>query len=122
MPDYDPTSIPILDDVIENKATGSAVSKNIEAESRQAEDEANIIESALLDYNKDDKKPVIDVKPGEPDPQITEQLISLESIADDIVKQLMPNLEQHLRHLVKQALEKKLPDEIIKSVTTKLDD
>ncbi len=41
--------------------------------------------------------------------------IALAPLVDDIVKQLMPELEQQLRFLVRQALHDKLPEEIIKN-------
>ena len=37
--------------------------------------------------------------------------ISLDEIVDDVVEQLIPDLEQQLRLLVRQALEEKLPEE-----------
>lgn len=45
--------------------------------------------------------------------------IALESIVDDIVKQLLPELEQQLRLVVQQALEDKLPDDILEQLTIK---
>jgi hypothetical protein len=44
---------------------------------------------------------------------------TLESVVDDIVKQLIPDLEQQLRFLVQQALEDRLPDTILDQLTTK---
>jgi hypothetical protein len=87
--------------------------QNISAEKSGNEydaDETNVIESALPDYNadKEDDSPVID-----------SQLIK--SIVDDITKQLMPDLEQHLRFLLQQALEDKLTDEVIEQINTKND-
>lgn len=42
---------------------------------------------------------------------------ALESIVDDIVKQLLPDLEQQLRFLVQQALEDRLSDEALQQIT-----
>ena len=44
---------------------------------------------------------------------------SLESVVDDIVKQLIPDLEQQLRFLVQQALEDRLPDAILAQLMSK---
>ncbi len=176
MPDYDPKSIPILDDVIEKEITDTTsdkagvtnneneVSDTIDTESGQAENnpdlfsegsielvteysgEAFIIETAepqtaitddiideehsddieytLTDYNTDNENnndsPVIDVPSIKSSQQITAP-VSLESMVDDIVKQLMPDLEQHLRYLVQQTLEDKLTDEVVNQLTTKND-
>lgn len=115
-------------------------------------DEAEPVESALIDYHaEEDDDVVIDIphKPeSEPEiepaietaikPVITEiietgtktdiesdtghsdestQTLSLETIADtianDVIQQLMPELEQRLRILVAQALHEKLPAKII---------
>ena len=49
--------------------------------------------------------------------QATQSTIALDDVVDDvvndIVSQLLPDLQQQLRHLVKQALEDRLPAEII---------
>lgn len=42
----------------------------------------------------------------------------IEEITDDIVRQLLPDLEQQLRFLVQQALEDRLPDELVKQLNT----
>ncbi len=91
-----------------------------------AEDEIDGIESALINYNIADEEnatpstidpPVIeepchttDKQTVEAEPQTT---LSIQSVTDDIVKQLMPRLEQQLRVLLEQALKEKLPKEII---------
>jgi hypothetical protein len=48
--------------------------------------------------------------------------LALEPIIESVVKQMMPDLEQQLRFLIQQALEKKLPSEIIKSTSIETDD
>jgi len=50
------------------------------------------------------------------------QAVTLSTIVDDVVKQLMPDLEQQLRHLVQQALEEKLPQEISERFSDKKPD
>ena len=94
---------------------------------KASEDEAEKFESALIDYNAVDEAeastidmPVIDmpaVNKQEEDPplEVKQQIstaISLQSVTDDIVKQLMPELEQQLRLLLEQALKEKLPEDI----------
>ena len=96
------------------------------------EDEAEKFESALIDYNAVDEAeastidmPVIDmpaVNKQEEDPplEVKQQIstaISLQSVTDDIVKQLMPELEQQLRLLLEQALKEKLPEDISQTET-----
>ena len=41
--------------------------------------------------------------------------LEIELIVKSVVKQMMPDLEQQLRFLIQQALEKQLPPEIVKS-------
>jgi len=42
----------------------------------------------------------------------------LEPIIESVVKQMMPDIEQQLRFLIQQALEKRLPSDILKSTGT----
>lgn len=44
--------------------------------------------------------------------------ISLETLTEDIVKQIMPGLEAQLRHRVQQALAEKLPEALVTSAST----
>jgi len=57
-------------------------------------------------------------------PTPAQEIISLDAITDDIIKQIMPTIEHQLRSLVQQALADKLPEEIIAptSITNKPDD
>lgn len=81
------------------------------------ESETSSIESALIDYditaetetaNPDlTDNPSIDIMPQET------ATPSLQSITDDIVKQLMPDLEKQLRRLINQALKEKLPEDTL---------
>ncbi len=191
MPDYDPKSIPILDDIIEDKKTDTqgetpddaisidiAVDKidqddstldlfdqpaedfssvdadttNLDAETTEPEIgsidrfigttdaeeiETETAESALIDYHpeiedntddsldrheaqQDDFKNIEELS-AEPDQPVAAQLaaqpVELETIVDDVVKQLLPDLEQQLRFLVQQALEEKLPAEMIEQIS-----
>ena len=190
MPDYDPKSIPILDDIIDDdivkddtsepELTGSVFTDvenqdsdeaainsldlfvddtvDIEQEAMElslgtidrfinpAEDEltaieTDIAESALIDYQLDQDESGISIQhdtqavedtpgPDETSDDITiedtaedtsasdpNQPVTLNAIVDDVVKQLMPDLEQQLRFLVQQALEEKLPEEIARQLS-----
>jgi hypothetical protein len=101
-----------------------------EPEKKAVEEEAEKFESALIDYTAVDKaeSSSIDmpdvVQQEEEQPleakQQTLTTVSLQSVTDDIVKQLMPELEQHLRLLLEQALleqllKEKLPEDIKQS-------
>ncbi len=48
--------------------------------------------------------------------------LDVEKIIKSVVKQMMPDLEQQLRFLIQQALEKQLPPELIQSSDNKTDD
>jgi hypothetical protein len=86
------------------------------------ENEAEKFESALIDYNAVDEAkastidmPDIDQQENDQPLEVKQQAstaISLQSVTDDIVKQLMPELEQQLRLLLEQALKEKLPEDI----------
>jgi len=99
------------------------------------EEDSENLESALLDYNEaplsgtDTELVTDEFKPDEPSVTVhLPTLISdteLQSISDEIVLQLMPELEQRLRVLVQQVLKEKLPSEIIQFDTdssTNIDD
>ena len=58
----------------------------------------------------------------ETDSLTTIEPLELEPIVESVVKQMMPDLEQQLRFLIQQALEKKLPSEIFKSASTETND
>ena len=159
MPDYDPKSIPILNDVIETENTdsddlaaksGLDNTKTDQSEeapdlfagntkyptiesiiSEQADPQIGIIdediksalediESALIDYNTEVKESDIatNVQPLADEQIISEDTVSLKSIVDDVTNQLMPNLEQWLRFLIQQALEDRLPDEVINKLNS----
>ncbi len=48
-----------------------------------------------------------------------ERPTTLETIVEDVVKHLIPDLEQQLRFLVQQALEEKLPEKVIRRISSK---
>lgn len=154
MSDFDPKSIPILDDIIDNENDAVASDKAAEvepvsnhladiennpdqdapdlfnstttndnisdhelnhqkpdkltAENDFSEDET--IESALIDNQQDN---IAEAQL----PQPNHSQIDLDAVVNDVVKQLIPDLEQQLRFLVKQALEEKLPENNIQLKT-----
>ncbi len=73
------------------------------------------LESALIDYQTDEG---ID-NDNQAELTANQHPASLENIVNDVVKQLLPDLEQQLRFLVQQALEDKLPENIITQLTDK---
>ena len=89
---------------------------------KPAEDEAEKFESALIDYTAADETETSSIdmpatnKQEEGQPLEAKQqpstAISPQSVTDDIIKQLMPELEQQLRLLLEQALKEKLPEDI----------
>ncbi len=69
--------------------------------------EKNIEDAVTVNH---DQIPGIAEPPTISDPAIT---LDLDSIIDDIVSRLMPDLEQQLRSRLKQALQDQLPQELI---------
>ena len=59
---------------------------------------------------------------NQPDPTFPLEPLVLERVVKNVVKQIMPDLEQQLRFLIQQSLEDELPKEIEKSATTDTDD
>jgi len=195
MPDYDPKSIPILDDIIEDDQEDKTVPELTESDISGIDDEQfdeqsgdyldlfdenttdieaasaepdigaidqfintiqddfddhddEPVESALIDYHSADvDTPAIDLQyetgqqetgqqetiqqdtvPAADDLAVNDisienitpasgQPVVLDEIVDEIVKQLMPDLEQQLRFLVQQALEDRLPEELIEQIS-----
>ena len=197
MPDYDPKSIPILDDIIEDDQEDKTVPELTESDisgidneqfDEQAGDHLDLfdenttdieaepeigaidqfintiqddfddhddepVESALIDYHSADvDTPAIDRQyetgqqetgqqetiqqdtvPAADDLAVNDmsienitpasgQPVVLDEIVDEIVKQLMPDLEQQLRFLVQQALEDRLPEALIEQVSADKND
>ncbi len=95
---------------------------------KASEEEAEQFESALIDYNSVDETgtstfgmPATNKQAENQPIEVNRQTASanlLQSVTDDIIKQLMPELEQQLRLLLKQALKEKLPEEITRSEET----
>ena len=178
MPDFDPKSIPTLDDVIEPVEHEEADSENNDSETESIvvedepvlftaepvvdftdepeiegaelesessfnlaeedeetesdlddvpseltlEEDSENFESALIDYDTEESISSETESPIE-ETSTDEQLATtqsptlisetdLQSISDEIVLQLMPELEQRLRVLVRQVLKDKLPPEV----------
>lgn len=98
-----------------------------QAETEYATEQAEETESDLFNYQEEQSSSTFesavsidsDDSYHDADTQLVEQKtfatqpLVLETIVEDVVKQLMPDLEQQLRHLVKQALEDRLPDEFV---------
>jgi hypothetical protein len=153
MPDYDPKSIPILDDIIEAEVEDEDSTviheKEINADTAETEkthddnipdlfsddindsiepieikngetesNETETVEAVLIDYQIEEDNEDNNDGGGIQHDVISEQPISLDSIVNDVVTQLMPDLEQQLRLLVQQALEEKLPEEIIRQMSS----
>lgn len=86
---------------------------------------SDTIESALIDYKSEDDTiegnqtdEVIVTDESKAQISLQHQVL-LEPVVNEIVKQLIPDMEQQLRFLVKQALADWLPDELIKQLVTK---
>jgi hypothetical protein len=74
-----------------------------------------------LDGSVKDEQTEVNTQDETDAPTTVEPLV-LEPIIESVVKQMMPDLEQQLRFLIQQALEKRLPSEILKSTGTETDD
>ncbi len=107
--------------IIETEDTAYEDSVNISTD--DSEPETDDIESALIDYDADaeENDAVDETQPVEDEPQMAEQTVSLESVVEGIARQLMPDLEMQLRFLIQQALEDRLPDDVINKLTRKND-
>jgi len=151
MPDYDPKSIPILDDIIEGEiesentdSTETSKKKIIPEEiSVDSVDTENMQDDNTLDlFNdgiKDDAETIATLSKEteavaptlinyqieedddiQPDDVVSGPSVTLDSIVDDVVKQLMPDLEQQLRFFVQQALVEKLPEKIVRQLSAEI--
>jgi hypothetical protein len=104
------------DESIDTDSDGT-VSDETEHQSGDLNDDGN--EDDNDDRNEDkSKSPIIDMQSVEPVPQVPVEPISVELMAKNIVNQLMPDLEQKLKHLLQQTLEEKQAEETIKSADT----
>ncbi len=120
-------------DTINITAAEDAIIENsISVSAQDAAAETDEPESALISYNTGTTEAetetvsdttsdieainiaAVDVK-AQPAEQ-PEPPASLQSMVDDITKELMPDLEQQLRYLIQQALEDRLPDDVIEQL------
>ncbi len=118
-------------DTIDITAAEDAIIENsISVSAQDAAAETDEPESALISYNTGTAEAetvsdttsdieainiaAVDVK-AQPAEQ-PEPPASLQSMVDDITKELMPDLEQQLRYLIQQALEDRLPDDVIEQL------
>ena len=108
-------------------AEDAIIENSIPVSANDTTAETDESESALISYNTNTEETetvsdttsdieAINIAAVDVEPQSAEQPeppASLKSIVDDITKELMPDLEQQLRYLIQQALEDRLPDEVI---------
>lgn len=135
MPDFDPDNIPVLDDIIDDDSTDANELDNSENEDNLDLFEENETELAAeaesqieTADNHDDKdtsneggsQPLNDQ--DETDSPAAIEPLELEPIVKSVVNQMMPDLEQQLRFLIQQALEERLPPDIIQLASNKTDD
>lgn len=111
-------------------AEDAIIENSIPVSANDAAAETDEPESALISYNtgtevteavSDTTSDIeaINIAAVDVEPQPAEQPeppASLQSMVDDITKELMPDLEQQLRYLIQQALEDRLPDEVIEQL------
>lgn len=120
------------DDLTQDNVTGED-QEHDQQDSDEQDNKNQSHESALIDYHAEEDRAedenhtedeasqddIITIDDEISAPAISSQAmaeeprISLNAIVEDVVKQLMPDLEQQLRFLIKQALEEKLPEDII---------
>lgn len=121
--------IGIIDDIVDEDSSDGIAITGADAEELIPEDgiiisadnttpETADIESALIDHSASEEETVTETADVDTETQPVEQKqhASLESMVDDITKELMPDLEQQLRYLIQQALEDRLPDDVIKQL------
>lgn len=94
--------IGIIDDIADEDS-----SENIAITKSDADD---LLSENRIIITADNKAPEAD---AEPQAVAQMQHASLESIVDSITKELIPDLEQQLRYLIQQALEDRLPDDVL---------
>lgn len=124
------------DDLTHDNVTGED-QEHDQQDSNEQDNKNQSHESALIDYHTEDEDQaedeasqddIITIDDEISAPAISSQAmaedqpISLNLIVEDVVNQLMPDLEQQLRFLIKQALEEKLPEGIIDGISTKNDE
>jgi len=138
MSDYGPKSIPILDDIIKDESTNAnetgkeidsddytldlfnQATTNTEAGTFESTDKnSTSAESALIHYQTEDDHAADHPATTEQPPQQNSVEASLDLVVENVINQLMPDLEQQLRFFIKQALEDKLPKDIIQKISGK---
>ena len=99
------------------------IENNMPVSANSAAAESDEIESALINYHADEEETetvadieAINITAVDVIEQTPETPASLKSMVDDITKELMPDLEQQLRYLIQQALEDRLPDDLIEKL------
>ncbi len=128
---------PVFNEAVFNETVNEAVLDE-QPSNQSISPPSEIIESALIDYRTEEetapivadtedelpkklpKELIVSQKTNsEPEAKISLQhQVLLEPVVNEIVKQLIPDLEQQLRYLVKQALADRLPEELIKQLNT----
>jgi hypothetical protein len=135
MPDFDPDNIPVLDDIIDDDSTDANELDNSENEDNPdlfEENETELaaeaesqIETADNHNDKDTSNEGVSQPlnvQDETDSLAAIEPLELEPIVKSVVNQMMPDLEQQLRFLIQQALEERLPPDIIQLASNKTDD
>ncbi len=122
-------SVDASDDEQEVAVESALIDYDADSEALDAGPDTTLLEEAINEIETVDDRPINPASPAYDMPALETPALetseSLESIVNDVVKHLMPDLEQQLRYLVQQALEDRLPQEIMQSVTAakeKIDD
>ncbi len=123
--------ITIDDSVIDDSTTDDELSDDELSDDEFSDDTLSdpaITVHAIPDYTLSDAEITEDLSftvntgaaSAEPAPEqaLTQLKPVIDEITDDIVRQLLPDLEQQLRFLVQQALEDRLPDDLVEQLNT----
>jgi hypothetical protein len=79
----------------------------------------DIEQITVLEPSTDETSELTDATADQLPDGTADEAVSVESVVDDIVRQLLPDLEQQLRFLVLQALEDRLSDTALDKLTKK---
>ena len=114
-------SVDASDDELEVAFESALIDYDADIEVLDAGPDITLLDEAISEIETVDDRPSNPASPAHDMPTYDTPALetpeSLESIVNDVVKHLMPDLEQQLRYLVQQALEERLPQEIMQSVT-----
>ena len=114
-------SVDASDDELEVAFESALIDDDADIEVLDAGPDITLLDEAISEIETVDDRPSNPASPAHDMPTYDTPALetpeSLESIVNDVVKHLMPDLEQQLRYLVQQALEERLPQEIMQSVT-----